>query len=299
MKWREYIASKAAGLCFLGIAALLWGIFAYFAGANAAVLWGSEIFFACAAAIWLALGFFSVSKRLKKLEKTLEGLKEPYLLGELLEKPRDAAEKEYFRVMKEVSRSAIGTAETALKEKEEYCEYVESWIHEIKTPLTACSLILDNSGDTGKLKRELKRADNLTETILYYARLRSSEKPKGAPCRGADRRGGERGFFRIHGRKIPLLHPETAFNQLCEILPRLPRGNYGRGRLYFRFRQRVRNSLSRASTGDFPRLYGRERKECGRHGYGALHRFRAVQKAGNRIGNFFGGRKGDKICSPF
>ncbi len=176
MKWREYIASKAAGLCFLGIAALLWGIFAYFAGANAAVLWGSEIFFACAAAIWLALGFFFVSKRLKKLEKTLEGLKEPYLLGELLEKPRDAAEKEYFRVMKEVSRSAIGTAEIALKEKEEYCEYVESWIHEIKTPLTACSLILDNGGDTGKLKRELKRADNLTETILYYARLRSSEK---------------------------------------------------------------------------------------------------------------------------
>ena len=77
------------------------------------MLWGSEIFFACAAAIWLALGFFSVSKRLKKLEKTLEGLKEPYLLGELLEKPRDAAEKEYFRVMKEVSSSAIGTAETA------------------------------------------------------------------------------------------------------------------------------------------------------------------------------------------
>lgn len=29
---------------------------------------------------------------------------------------------------------------------------------------------------TGKLKKELKRADNLTETILYYARLRSADK---------------------------------------------------------------------------------------------------------------------------
>ena len=78
--------------------------------------------------------------------------------------------------MKEVSRSAIGAAENAVREKEEYCEYVESWIHEIKTPLTACSLILANGGDPAKLKRELKRADNLTETILYYARLRSPEK---------------------------------------------------------------------------------------------------------------------------
>jgi len=66
--------------------------------------------------------------------------------------------------------------EQAQREKNEYCSYVESWIHEIKTPLTACSLILANGGDARRLKRELKRADNLTESILYYARMRSIEK---------------------------------------------------------------------------------------------------------------------------
>lgn len=73
-------------------------------------------------------------------------------------------------------RSAVGVAEGAIREKDEYCDYVESWIHEIKTPLTACSLILANGGDGRKLKTELKRADNLTENILYYARMRSAEK---------------------------------------------------------------------------------------------------------------------------
>lgn len=78
--------------------------------------------------------------------------------------------------MKTISRSAIGVAEQALRDKEDYCAYVESWIHEIKTPLTACSLILANGADTRKLRRELKNADNLTENILYYARMRGAQK---------------------------------------------------------------------------------------------------------------------------
>lgn len=55
--------------------------------------------------------------------------------------PTNSVEYRYYRVMKEMSRSAVGTVEQAMREKEEYCDYVESWIHQIKTPLTACSLL--------------------------------------------------------------------------------------------------------------------------------------------------------------
>ena len=110
---------------------------------------------------------------LQKLEKELD---DKYLLGEILPPPTGYLEQQYYRMFKTISRSAVGLVEETRREKEEYCDYVESWIHEIKTPLTACSLILDNDGDVRKLRRELKRADNLTENILYYARLRSAEK---------------------------------------------------------------------------------------------------------------------------
>ena len=124
----------------------------------------------------LIIGWQCSNQRLKMLQKRLKELPEKYLIGETLARPKNAVELEYYLLMKEISRSAIGAVEQVRAEKQDYCNYVESWVHEIKTPLTACSLILSNGADTAKLRRELRRADNLTETILTYAKLGTAEK---------------------------------------------------------------------------------------------------------------------------
>ncbi len=87
-------------------------------------------------------------------------------------------EKQYYDVMRTISHDAISTVERTKKEAFEYKQFVEQWIHELKTPLTAMGLILSTDADTRKLKRELKRLDNLTDHILHYARLQSIEKDK-------------------------------------------------------------------------------------------------------------------------
>lgn len=176
MKFRDYLAGKAVILLCFCIFAILWGVFAFFMGANAVLLWGSEGFFVLAVVLRYSIGYARVRARLSRLAAQRDGLDEKYLLGELLKKPTDAVEREYYEVMRTVSSAAIGAVENAKREKEEYCEYVEQWIHEVKTPLTACTLICDNGADAVKLKRELKRADNLTDSILYYARLRAPER---------------------------------------------------------------------------------------------------------------------------
>lgn len=176
MKFREYLSAKVVTLCFLGIAGILFGAAGIIANISIdGILLLASVYILTIAG-WLGMDFQVEKKRTGKLERMIGELPEKYLLGEMLPAPASPVERRYYQVMKEISRSAVGMTEQFRREKEEYCNYVESWIHEIKTPLTACSLILSNGGDVKKLRAELKRADNLTESILYYARMRSAEK---------------------------------------------------------------------------------------------------------------------------
>lgn len=175
MTFLRFLYSKGISLCGIGICSVSWGIFASLAGVDPFVIGITFAGGLVAAMLWLFFGYFSAKGRLKKIERLCTESKDGYLLGEVLPRPVNIVEEEYFRIMKTVSRSAVSKTEELLRSQADYCDYVERWIHEVKTPLTACSLILANGGDLRKLKQELKRADNLTELILYYARMRTIE----------------------------------------------------------------------------------------------------------------------------
>ena len=57
----------------------------------------------------------------------------------------------------------------------EHRDYVESFVHEIKTPISAISLACDNKEDK-LIKKQIKKIDNLVEQMLFYARSDSVEK---------------------------------------------------------------------------------------------------------------------------
>ncbi len=173
--WR-YVCAKAVPLCAAAMASLYLMLVCWFCAIPASLslillLSGALVLLAC-----VLVGWRRTDRRLRALRRRLDALPERYLIGETLQRPRDAVELEYYLLMKEISRSAIGAVEQARSEMEDYCDYVERWVHEIKTPLTACSLILANGRDSSKLRQELRRADNLSETILTYAKLRTAEK---------------------------------------------------------------------------------------------------------------------------
>ena len=173
MMFREYIGAKAVYLCFAGILLIYIILTGCLIGASPILICFFSVFSLLTLLLILLLDWYRLNRRLKELKRKLEHLPEKYLVGEVLDYPKNRIEQEYFFLLKEVSHSAITAVEQVEKEREDYCNYVENWIHELKTPLTACSLIVSNDGGTGKIRRELKRADNLTDTILTYAKLRS------------------------------------------------------------------------------------------------------------------------------
>ena len=174
MKLLAYIRSHLIALCLVALFLAGWCVFAALAGVNGMVILLTALAVALCAAAVLVCGYISADRRLKKLQRVTDELERPYLLGEVLQRPENAVELEYFNIMKTVSRSAIDAAESAARQRDEYRAYVEKWVHEIKTPLTACQLILAGGGDESKLRAQLRRADNTAESILWYARLQSA-----------------------------------------------------------------------------------------------------------------------------
>lgn len=174
MSIHDYIAAKTVSLCMAAIAGLYLILVCYFCSIPFSLmllllLGGVFVLLLC-----IIVGWRRADRRLRMLRSLLDTLPEKYLIGETIYRPWDAVEREYYLLMKEISHSTIGAVEQARAEKQDYCDYVERLVHEIKTPLTACSLILANGADTTKLRRELRHADNLTDTILTYAKLRTT-----------------------------------------------------------------------------------------------------------------------------
>ncbi len=176
MKLKDYLYSKAIGICIGTIGLILLGIYMCLVGADFDMVVLGMIFYSLIGFLFLITGYLIARKRIIRIRQRVEQLDKKYLAAEVVAKPYGAIEQEYYFLMKEISKSAIETIEKTERERDDYYDYIENWIHEMKTPLTACSLILDNDCDRRKLKKELNRANDLMDTVLFYARLRTIDR---------------------------------------------------------------------------------------------------------------------------
>lgn len=174
MKFFKFIGAYALFICVVALFLVCWCVVASLMGAPPLLVLITVLLVVFGATGYICLEYVRFTRRIARLEKIVREMDELHLLGEVLPRPVNSLEQAYFKVMKIVSRAAVDDVFARRRELEEYLDYVEGWVHEIKTPLTACSLLLAGGGDVKKLKAELRRADNLAEAILYYARLRAS-----------------------------------------------------------------------------------------------------------------------------
>lgn len=116
--------------------------------------------------------------RLSQLEAILAGLDQKHLFPECLPRPESAFERKFFCLMRRAGKGMIEAVSDARAAQREYREYIESWVHEIKTPITAARLICRGADKTmrRKLTTELGQIENHVERALFYARAESPEQ---------------------------------------------------------------------------------------------------------------------------
>lgn len=133
-----------------------------------------------------ALIYFAIGLIVYKIERKREKA-----LLELLENPEITEQERVIKLFSEYDREFVKEIGKVLRENssviikqqeniEEYEEYIESWAHEIKTPLALMTFVLDNRKDeiSHTVYNRLEYARTLMqediERMLYYARLKSS-----------------------------------------------------------------------------------------------------------------------------
>lgn len=122
--------------------------------------------------------YFSRKKYLNKLLDMTEQLDERYLLPEIMQMPEKADDQFFYQILKMTEKSMLEKINEVQKERKEYKEYIEQWIHEVKTPVTAMKLQLENNRSpfSRELLAELENINQYMEQALYYARSEHTEK---------------------------------------------------------------------------------------------------------------------------
>ena len=126
----------------------------------------------------LFLTYWQRERQMRQLLDMAGQLSERYLISEVMELPAQAEDQVYYRLLKMAGKSMLEQIGEIRRERQEYKEYIEQWIHEIKTPITAMKLLCENHRTdwTKELLLELEKTNRFTEQALYYARSEHTEK---------------------------------------------------------------------------------------------------------------------------
>lgn len=128
--------------------------------------------------VGLFLTYWKRDRQMRQLLDMAGQLSERYLISEVMELPEQAEDQVYYRLLKMSGKSMLEQISEVKRERLEYKEYIEQWIHEIKTPITAMKLLCENHRTdwTKELLLELEKTNRFTEQALYFARSEYTEK---------------------------------------------------------------------------------------------------------------------------
>ncbi len=129
---------------------------------------------------WLGIGIeYVIKKRFyDNFLDTLQGLKEKYLITEIIKTPDFLEGKILKMYLEQIDKSMLEHVNEYKYLMEDYKEYIELWIHEIKLPIAASKMVIENNKSpvTKSIEEEFDKVENYIEQVLFYARSNVVEK---------------------------------------------------------------------------------------------------------------------------
>lgn len=177
MRGRDFLKEKAGWIVILLLQMLLVALIGFALEVHA-FFWGSTVFLEVVVlAVMWGSEYQKKSAFYGELFHNLEELDKKYLITEMVRKPEFLEGMLFYDALYDINKSMneqLGDMRCLVRE---FKDYVEMWIHEIKIPISALSLMNYNEKiDIGSYRIQVARISQYVEQILYYVRADAPQK---------------------------------------------------------------------------------------------------------------------------
>lgn len=129
----------------------------------------------------------------EKIIELVDKLEEKYYIAEIIENPKNLSNYGYYYALKKACKSMNDKISYLEFQNKQFIDYINMLIHEIKTPVSAISLICKNNSqkqdesldkvfvtknrnENKIISEQLNIIENYLEQVLYYTRMGHTEK---------------------------------------------------------------------------------------------------------------------------
>lgn len=113
-----------------------------------------------------------------ELFRNVQRLDQKYLVLEMMEQPGFYEGDLLMQLLYDIDKSMNENVAEYRMHNQNFKEYIEMWIHEVKIPIASLRLMCHNHQDVleSKYVRQIRRLDALTTQVIYYVRAENASK---------------------------------------------------------------------------------------------------------------------------
>jgi len=128
--------------------------------------------------IIILLDYFRKKNFYAKLFSNISLLDKSYLVLEMLNEPCFYEGRLLYQALYDINKSMCENVNFYKTSMNDFKEYIEMWIHEVKIPISSLVLMLHNHKNKNdkRILEQVKRIENYVEQVLYYARSEDANK---------------------------------------------------------------------------------------------------------------------------
>ena len=172
MKMLDYLKEKSIFLSVNLMFFIMISIVMYFSNISFVIIFLVFFIWFFPLSTYILIEYMKYRKYFSNINNILESLDKKYLMPEVLQESNFMVGENINDILKELSRDMHEQVKHYRNIQEEYREYIEMWVHEIKTPIASSKLLIENNTNevTRKIDTQMDRIENYVEQVLYYSR---------------------------------------------------------------------------------------------------------------------------------